>query len=215
MKTSVRIIAPVLVGLLHSSAFADTTAFDQEMTAIIRDYDAASYDTTGSEARAKAFERVVNRAANLAKQYPGRAEPIVWQGQSKAAQSAEERSLGKAKDARKILEAAVAITPNAYAIEAYSTLGSMYANIPGFPISFGDKKKARECYQKALAINPSSIGANLGFANLLFKQDEYADVIKYATASLNGTPRPGREKADKAARTNAENLIAKAKTKLR
>ena len=215
MKTRTQLIAPMLFALLQPTAFADTPGFDQELIAIIRDYDAASYDITDNDAKINAYDAVAQRAARLAKQFPTRAEPLVWQGQSQAAQSAADRSLGLAKQARKTLETALAMTPNAYAIEAYSTLGSMYANIPGFPLAFGDKKKARECYQKALAVNSSSIGANLGYAHLLFKADDYVGAIKHATAALNGTPRPGREKADKAARASAETLIAKAKEKLR
>jgi tetratricopeptide (TPR) repeat protein len=215
MSATMRFVAPLLLVLAQATASATTTDFDQELSAIIRDYDSANYDSSGDEAKVKAFDAVVKRAANLAKQYPNRGEALVWQGQSQAAQSAVDRSLGLAKQARKTLEAAVAITPNAYAIEAYSTLGAMYANIPGFPLAFGDKKKARECYQKALAINSNSIGANVGYASLLLKLDQYADAIKHASAGLNGTPRPGREKADKASRANAENIIAKAKAKLR
>jgi len=214
MKAGIRIVTFCVFASVHFS-FAYADDIDVEMAAIIRDYDAASYDVADNEAKIKAYDAVVQRAARLSKQYPNRAEPLVWQGQSQAAQSAADRSLGLAKQARKTLENAIAITPNEYAVEAYSTLGSMYANIPGFPLAFGDKKKARECYRKALAINPSSIGANLGYANLLFKLDEYGEAIKYATAALNGTPRPGRERADKAARASAESVIAKAKAALR
>jgi tetratricopeptide (TPR) repeat protein len=199
----------------YSSAFAAAPDFEQELTTIIRDYDNANYDSADNDTRVKAFEQVVTRTERLTKQYPNRAEAFVWLGQSQASLSAADRSLGLAKQARKTLEAAIAMTPNAYAVDAYSTLGSMYANVPGFPLAFGDKKKARECYQKALAINPSSIGANTGYASLLLKLDEHAEAIKYATAALNGTPRVGRDRADKASRANAENIIAKAKAKLR
>jgi tetratricopeptide (TPR) repeat protein len=188
--------------------------FDQELAAIIRDYDSAGLDSPNDDAKAKAYGAVAKRAEALAKQFPGRAEPLVWLGQSQASQSALERSLGLVKQARKTLEAALAITPNPYALEAYSTLGGMYANVPGFPLAFGDKKKARECYQKALAINSANIGANQGYASLLFKMDDYAGAIKYATVALSAPTRPGRERADKAIRTNAENLIAKAKKEM-
>jgi len=212
MRTRTRIVASLLVALVYSTAIA--ADLDQELAAIIRDYDSANYDSPNDDVKAKAFEAVAKRAESLAKQFPGRAEPLVWQGQAQASQSAFERSLGLAKQARKTLEAAVAITPNQYAIEAYSTLGSMYANIPGFPISFGDKKKARALYEKALAINSESAGANLGYANLLFKTDDYAGAIKHATVALNAPPRPGRDKANKAARASAEGLIAKAKKEM-
>jgi tetratricopeptide (TPR) repeat protein len=216
MKAYIRFCASLVLALAQATALATTAAdFDQELAAIIRDYDKAYYDTPNRDAKSKAFEAVAQRAANLAKQHPNRGEPVSWQGQSLAEQSAVEGSLGLAKQARKALEAAIAITPNAYASEAYSTLGSMYANMPGFPLAFGDKKKAREYFQKALAINSSSIGANVGYAQLLLKTDDYAGAMKHATAALNAPPRLGREKADKAARARADSVIAKAKEKLR
>jgi len=215
MKTCTRIVAPLLLALAHAAAFATAPDFDQELGAIIRDYDRANYDTPDNDAKIKGFEAVAMRAANLAKQYPSRGEALVWQGQAQASQAAADRSLGLVKQARKTLDAAVAITPNASAADAYSTLGSLYANLPGFPLSFGDKKKARVSYQKALAINPAHVGANLNYAQLLLKDDDYAGVVKHANVALSTLPRPGREKADKAARTSAENLIAKAKEELR
>jgi tetratricopeptide (TPR) repeat protein len=131
-----------------------------------------------------------------------------------AEQSGAAGSLGLVKQARKTLEAAVAINPNLYAVDAFSTLGGVYANVPGFPLAFGDKKKAAAYFQKALAINPSSLGANLGYARLLLKLGDYAAALKQATAALNAPPRPGREQADKAERKNAEILIAAAKQQL-
>jgi len=205
----------VLLALAYPQAFATALDFDQELTAIIRDYDNANYESPSDDAKAKAYAAVVARAEKLAKQHPTRGEPLSWMGQAQASQSALERSLGLVKQARKTLEAAVAITPNAYAVEAYSTLGSMYGSVPGFPIAFGDKKKAHECYKMALAINPSSLGANAGYGSFLLKQDDYTGAIKYATVALNAPARPGREKADKASRANAESVIAKAKEKLR
>ena len=213
MKIVYGLIASCLV--VCSSASAAALDFEQELTAVIRDYDSAMYDTMDNAAKAKALEAVMNRAANLVKQYPNRAEALVWHGMSQAELSATSASLSLVKQARKTLEAAVAITPNAYAVDAYSTLGGMYANVPGFPLAFGDKKIARVNFEKALAINPASIGANVGYARLLLKLGENAEAIKYATAALNGTPRPGREKAVKASHGSAENIISNAKAKLR
>ena len=199
----------------HSSVVTAAPNFEQELTMVIRDYDSAMYGTMDKDAKAKALEAVTSRAASLAMQYPNRAEVLVWQGMSQAELSATSGSLSLVKQARKTLETAVAITPNSYAVDAYSTLGGVYANVPGFPLAFGDKKVARTYFQKALAINSSNIGANLGYAKLLFKTGDYAGAIKHATAALNGSPRPRREKADKTARISAEDLIAKAKENLR
>jgi Tfp pilus assembly protein PilF len=139
----------------------------------------------------------------------------VWKGIALAERSGLERSLGMLKQARQTLEAALAVNPNPYATDAYTTLGSMYANAPGFPLSFGSQKKARELYEKALSINATGIGSNLNYAQFLLKAEDYAGALKHAAAVLAAPPRPGRERADQAARTSAERLIARAREKLR
>ena len=92
MKTFRWMALSFLIALACSTVNANALDFDQEMTAIIRAYDSASFDSPSDDARAKAYEGVVKRAADLAKQYPSRGEPLVWQGQAQASQSALERS---------------------------------------------------------------------------------------------------------------------------
>jgi tetratricopeptide (TPR) repeat protein len=209
MRTFARIIAPLLL-VLGQATTVSAADFDQQVTTLIRDYDAARYDAANDDARIKAYEALILRADDLAKQNPTRGEPLVWKGSMQAEQAGLERSLSLVKQARKTLEAAVSLNPNAYAVDAYSTLGAMYAVLPGFPLSFGDKKKARECYEKALTLNSSSLRANLNYAQLLLKVDDYSGALKYARIALTSPPLAGRDKADKAARASAESIVAKA-----
>ncbi len=204
-----------LLALAALPSMANTANIDAELQALIRAYDAALYDSANKDVRIKSFDALIQRAERLVQQHPTRGEPLVWKGLAQAEKSGAEGSLSLVKQARKTLESAVAITPNAYAADAYSGLGSIYANVPGFPIGFGDKKKAREYFHKALAINAASMRVNVNYAQLLFKQDDYAGALKHATVAINAPPRAGREKADKAARETAESLIVKAKANLR
>lgn len=214
MRNCTGLFAASLFALVFSAGVT-AEEVDQAIAILIRDYDVANYQVTNEDARAKAMDTLIQRADNLAKRNPALAEPLVWKGILEADQSAAQRSLGQVKQARKTLEAAIAITPNQYAADAHSTLGSMYANVPGFPLAFGDKKKARAHLQRALALNATHVGANLNYANLLLKADDHAAAIKHANAALAGMPRPGREQADKASRARAESLLAEAKRKLR
>ena len=215
MNKSIRILLAALIALASVPLLANTASIDAELQALIRAYDVAMYESADRDARIKAFDSLIQRADQLVQQHPTRGEPLVWKGLAQTEKSGAEGSLSLVKQARKTLESAVAITPNAYAADAYSALGSIYANVPGFPLAFGDKKKAREYFHKALAINSASMRVNVNYAQLLFKQDDYAGALKHATVALSAPPRPGREKADQVARTTAESLIVKAKAQLR
>jgi tetratricopeptide (TPR) repeat protein len=219
MKSIFRFALSCLLALsaVTTLSFAVTPDFKDELEVILHDFDAATYDASNDEARVKAYEAIRTRAAALAARNPDRAEPIVWQAwalMSKAGVLRTFSAMGMMNEARDKLEAASAIPTNTYAAATFSSLGGMYANAPGFPMSFGDKKKALANYQRAIALSPTAIEANFQFAKFLFDSGDYAGALKHATVSVNAPPRPGREKADKNFHAKAETLMAQVKTKL-
>jgi tetratricopeptide (TPR) repeat protein len=196
---------------------ADTTSIDAELLALTRAFDAARYDLPSGDARVNALETVRLHAAALEAKYPKRAEPLVWQAWALDEQAEVDRSfssLSLLKQARKKLEAAIAIDPTVNGADAYALLGGLYAQLPGFPISYGSEKKGREYLLKALAINPTGAQPNLGYARYHLKIGDYAGVIRYASVALTAPPRLGREKADADLRAKAETMIANAKAAL-
>jgi hypothetical protein len=54
----------------------------------------------------------------------------------------------------------MAIDPRALQGSAYTSLGSLYYQVPGWPIGFGDDKRAEAMLLKALEINPDGIDPN-------------------------------------------------------
>jgi len=117
-------------------------------------------------------------------------------------------ALGKAKAARDTLLAAKAIDPPAMGGAVYSTLGSLYAKVPGWPIGFGDKKKARGLFEKALAIDPAGIDANFFYADFLDDQGEYRDAALHLQRGIVAPARAGREDADAGRRAEAVALLS-------
>ncbi len=215
MNITRQFIAPMLVALTLSPAFAIAATLDQELAALARESDTAKFDTPDGDQRAKAFVAVQLHAAILDKQYPRSAEPLVWQAWALIDQSMVLRdfsSLGLLKQARQKLEAALAIDPNHAG--ANSTLGSLYFNVPKWPLSFGDRKKGRAYLLKSLAIDPTSGWQNLDYAKCLFKDEDYSGAVKYATITLQSPMRAG-SKRDASLHAEAEALIVKAKEKLR
>ena len=160
--------------------------------------------------REKAFEALARDAETFVADYPGRAEPLIWQGivlSTYAGAKGGLGALGLVKEARASLEAALDIDPEALDGSAYTSLGSLYYQVPGWPLGFGDDDKARSYLQKALAINPDGIDANYFFGDFLLDQGEPERARVYLEKVLSAAGRPGREVADEGRRGEATQLL--------
>jgi len=83
-------------------------------------------------------------------------------------------ALSLAKQAKQALEHALALDAKALEGSAYTSLGSLYYQVPGWPIGFGDDRKAREFLQQALALNPDGIDPNFFLGDYLYRKGDYA-----------------------------------------
>ncbi|WP_395443233.1 hypothetical protein [Caulobacter sp. UC70_42] len=151
------------LSLAAGAARAD--ALDPRLDGLARAWAHANYEIADKGAQGAAAAQVAADADALAKQNPGRAEPLVWEAIAKATQAGAKGGLGGlalAKESRSLLERAEKINPNALGDgSVYTSLGSLYAQVPGFPIGFGDPAKARSYLQKALAANPNGVDFQL------------------------------------------------------
>ena len=142
----------------------------------------------------------------------GRAEPLIWEGivlSTTAGVKGGLGALGLAKDSKAKLEAALKIDPKALQGSAYTSLGTLYHKVPGFPVGFGSDKKAKEYLEKSLAINPDGIDPNYFYGELLFDDDDYAGAKKHLEKALQAPPRPSRQSADEGRRKEIRVLLAK------
>jgi len=164
----------------------------------------------------KMFEQLAAKAHAASEAHPGRAEPLVWEGiimSSWAGAKGGIGALGIAKKAKARYEAAMKIKPDVLDGSAYNSLGVLYYKVPGWPVGFGDDKKAQELLQKALAINPQGIDPNFFYGEYLMEQGKPAEAVAYLTRALQAPPRPGREIADTGRREEARKLLEEAKRK--
>ena len=67
---------------------------------------------------------------------------------------------------------------------AYNSLGVLYYKVPGWPIGFGDKNKARELLQKALSINPRGIDPNFFYGEYLVETKRPEEAVPYLERAL-------------------------------
>jgi tetratricopeptide (TPR) repeat protein len=208
--------ALLLLSVAGHAAVADP-AFDAELLSIQQAWAKVNYETPAGDARATAFDALEKRAEGFVKQHPDRAEALIWEGiieSSYAGAKGELGALGLAKEARGNLEAAMKINPAALDGSAYTSLGTLYYKVPGFPVGFGDHDKARKLLKKALEINPNGIDPNYFYAEFLYEEGEYAQALPYLDKAAKAAPRPGRESADKGRRAEIASLSAKVKKEL-
>lgn len=176
------------------------------------------YQTPGEEQQEKAIAQLAMQAEQLVSQFPGKAEPLIWQGivlATKAGIDGGLGALGDAKAARAALEKAEKADPNALSGSVYTSLGSLYHKVPGFPIGFGDDGKAKEYLEKALKMNPDGIDPNFFYGEFLYDDGDYARAQAVLEHGLKASPRPGRELADKGRAEEIRDLLAKIQKKLK
>jgi tetratricopeptide (TPR) repeat protein len=168
-------------------------------------------------AREQALKTLTETARAEVAAKPKDAALLIWYGIVESSYAGEKGGLGAlglAKDARAALELAIDLDPTALEGSAYTSLGTLYYKVPGWPIGFGSDKKARENLEKALTLNPTGIDPNYFMGEFLFAQGDYAHAKSSLTTALASPDRPGRPLGDEGRRGEVRALLAKVEAKL-
>jgi tetratricopeptide (TPR) repeat protein len=187
---------------------------DDAVTELQRDWEVIRYQTPAAE-REKRFEALATRAHQASESFPGRSEPLVWEGivvSSLAGEKGGLGALGLVKQAKAIYERAIGIDGGALEGSAYNSLGVLYYKVPGWPVGFGDKAKAKELLLKALALNPKGIDPNFFYGEYLVETGHADEAVVYLERALQAPPRAGRQIADTGRREEVRALLAKLKS---
>ena len=190
---------------------AHAASVEESVNELQRDWEVIRYQTPVSE-REKRFEQLAAKAHKASETFAGRAEPLVWEGiivSSWAGEKGGLGALGLVKQAKALYEAAIQIDGNVLEGSAYNSLGVLYYKVPGWPIGFGDKDKAKDLLQKALAINPQGIDPNFFYAESLVETKQTEQAVLYLERALQAPARPGRQIADTGRREEIRALLAK------
>lgn len=172
---------------------------------------------TPKEQQAAAFEQLAAQARAAASANPEDAPVQIWAGIVLASDAGAKGGLGAlslVKEARRDLEHALELDPTALAGSAYTSLGSLFYQVPGWPLGFGDDKKAKAMLQKGLEYNPDGIDSNYFYGDFLRDQGDYAGAEKALLKALAAPPRPGRESADAGRREEIEQTLTQVRGKL-
>lgn len=207
------------LALLSQAALADE-ALDSDLASLQHAWAKATYQTPKDQ-QETAFKALTEQAHQLAAKNPEANEAMIWEaivlsGYAKSMGPLHPmNALKAAEQARDLLLASIKTNPQALNGSAYTTLGSLYFRVPGWPIGFGDKKKGREYLEKALQLNPAGIDSNYFYADFLRAQGDYSQAVTYYQKALQAPARPGREDADAGRKQEVEEGLKLAQSKLK
>jgi len=183
--------------LLHVPAHA---ALDTELLALQQAWAQVYYGDASPQDQAAGFEQLARRADGLAGRYPQRAEPLIWSGIVRSCHAGVTRgrdALRLAKTARDRFEEALRLDATALRGAGYAGLGALYYRVPGFPLAFGDDRKAGELLTRAVALDPEGLDTNFFYGEWLAKQGRYRQALERLDLAARAAPRPGLEVADR------------------
>ncbi len=214
MKTQIKSLFAAVTLLLSSSVLADVLADIKPL----QDRWAEVNYALPEDDREKAFAELLAAADKVVSSNPDKAEALIWRGIIKSSYANAKGGLGAlsvAEGSKADLEQAITLDPTALQGSAYTSLGVLYSKVPGWPIGFGDNKKAKELLLKALQQNPQGIDPNYFYADYLAGKRDWAQALRYLEIAKAAAPRPGRESADAGRQQEIANLLAKVQKKLK
>ena len=209
MPSIIKYLLPVLLGAVLTVARA---APADDVVRPIQDQWAEIKYRSPEKQQAEQYQALAEKSRKLVEANPGAAGPLIWEGIVLSSEAGARGGLGAlslVKEARQRLEEAIKLNDKALDGSAYTSLATLYAKVPGWPIGFGDKAKAEEYFKKSLAINPEGIDPNFFYGEYLADQDRGAEARPYLEKALKAPARPGRELADSGRRQEVKALLDK------
>ena len=190
---------------------ASTTISDLQSRWAIANYELKD------EKQLKAFQQLVADAETATNAQANEAGIWVWSGIIKSTFAGVKGGLGAlkyAKAAKVDLDQAINIDGDVLQGSAYTSLGTLYYQVPGWPIGFGDNEKAQALLTKAMAINPDGIDSNYFYAQYLLGEKQYRKAEQHLLKAQSAKPRPHRPLADKGRQAEIAVLLAETQKKV-
>lgn len=211
MKNIRNLIAASLLAITSQAWSAPSDA----VKAIQTDWAEAMYKQTG-DAKEKQLEALSEKARSIVAETPKDADALIWEGIVISSYAGAKGGLGAlslVKEAKGAFEKAIGMNPKAMDGSAYTSLGSLYYQVPGWPLGFGNDEKAEEFLKKGLAVNPNGIDPNYFYGDFLYRQARYSEAERALVHALEAPARPGRELADEGRRGEIQTLLGKVRAK--
>lgn len=186
-------ISAILVGYT-ASAYAITP-----LEQVQADWAKCQYQTPSGDEQESCFERTIARTRLELKLAGDNPELKVWLAINESSLAGVRGGLGAlslVKEAKSLFEEVIAKSPNTLDGSAFTSLGTLYYKVPGWPVAFGDDKKAEQLLKQALDMNPNGIDANYFYGDFLLQEGRSAEAKRYLLQAQHAPARPKREIAD-------------------
>ncbi|HAS6232248.1 hypothetical protein [Vibrio vulnificus] len=209
MKRILTTASALVLTLLSASSFAVTPLQDVQSKWAV-----CQYQVEDEDQKIKCLENLIMHNTAMLQQMPDNPELTVWLAINKASLAGAQGGLGAlslANEAKALLEKVIATAPNTLDGSAYTSLGSLYYKVPGWPLGFGDDEKAEEMLKKALEINPKGIDPNYFYGDFLAEDGRSKEAKVYLTRAKQAEPRLNRLLADKGRQLEIDAALEKLK----
>ncbi len=184
-----------LSGLTNTASAEEVAGYVQEL---YHGWEEIRYKSPANE-QENGYKELKAKADKIVEEHPEDAAAWIWRGiiaSTYAGAKGGLSALSLVKEAKSSLEHALDLDSSAFGGAAYTSLGALYYQVPGWPISFGNDDKAEKLLKKGLNMNPAGIDANFFYGDYLAEQGQYDKAKIYLNKALEAEPRPTRPVAD-------------------
>ena len=204
--------------LMHVAIAASgqsTSEIPQEAIRLQKEWARVNYDVPDDE-RADAMSDLVLSCDEMSPEVMA-VETVIWCGivrSTYAGLASPFSAMKYAKAARQDFETAIEVDGEALSGSAYTSLGTLYFKVPGWPVGFGSDDEARKYLEKGLVLNPGGIDPNYFYGEYLYEQGNYEKSRQHLLKAKDASPRPDRPVADRGRQLEIDSLLAKVGKKL-
>lgn len=209
-------LAVFTLALAQPASAAEDPALDGAVRHLQLEWERIKFQIPEGPQQTDAMNALGEEADAIAARFPDRIQAQIWDGvitSERAGMAGPFSALGLAKRARDILERADKMDPTALDAGAPTSLGVLYYRVPGFPLGFGDKSKARRLLEDATRAAPSGLDAWYFYGDFLYSQGEYAKASAAFKHALEIPAHPDRPLWDANRRLVIQELLDKLKDK--
>ena len=182
--------------LVTSGAAAKVTDADAAVHHLQSEWERIKFTVPEGANQTNAMNALGQEADATASKFPDQVKVQIWDGiitSERAGMASMFSALSLAKRARDILARADKMDPNVLDAGAPTSLGVLYYRVPGFPIGFGDKTKARSLLESATRAAPNGLDAWYFYGDFLMSQGDNSKAeaaFNHALAIPSDSSRP-------------------------
>jgi hypothetical protein len=137
---------------------AQAAGVEDSVAEVQRDWEVIRYQVPAAE-REKKFEALATKAHQVSEAFPGRSEPLIWEGivvSSVAGEKGGLGALGLVKQAKALYEAAIQLDGAALEGSAYNSLGVLYYKVPAGPSASATRRRPASCCRRRCRSTPAA-----------------------------------------------------------